>query len=102
MLTLVEVKTGLQKAVATGSARKKDISIIGGALTGSGIGALGGGYTSTDIGKITSFALLDAFRKLTRDAQGRIAAPVPAAAAAPLTGTAVSTGATPATGASAQ
>ena len=41
MLTLVEVKTGLQKAVSTGSARKKDISIIGGALTGSGIGALG-------------------------------------------------------------
>jgi len=76
MLTLVEVKTGLQKVVATGSARKKDISIIGGALMGSGIGALGGGYTSTDIGKITSFALLDAFRKLTRDAQGRIAPPV--------------------------
>ena len=48
---------------------------------GSGIGALGGGYTSTDIGKITSFALLDAFRKLTRDAQGRIAPPVPASAA---------------------
>lgn len=31
MLTLVEVKTGLQTAVATGSARKKDISIVGGA-----------------------------------------------------------------------
>lgn len=76
MLTLLEVKTGLQKVVATGSARKKDISIIGGALMGSGIGALGGGYTSTDIGKITSFALLDAFRKLARDAQGRIAPPV--------------------------
>jgi len=81
MLTLVEVKTGLQKVVATGSARKKDISIIGGALMGSGIGALGGGYTSTDIGKITSFALLDAFRKLTRDAQGRIAPPVAMSAA---------------------
>lgn len=81
MLTLVEVKTGLQKVVATGSARKKDISIIGGALMGSGIGALGGGYTSTDIGKITSFALLDAFRKLARDAQGRIAPPVAMSAA---------------------
>lgn len=81
MLTLVEVKTGLQKVVATGSARKKDISIIGGALMGSGIGALGGGYTSTDIGKITSFALLDAFRKLTRDAQGRISPPVATSAA---------------------
>jgi hypothetical protein len=103
MLTLVEVKTGLQKAVATGSARKKDISIIGGALTGSGIGALGGGYTSTDIGKITSFALLDAFRKLTRDAQGRIAPSVPAASApAPLAPPAASSGTASATGASAQ
>lgn len=110
MLTLVEVKTGLQKAVATGSARKKDISIIGGALTGSGIGALGGGYTSTDIGKITSFALLDAFRKLTRDAQGRIAPPAPASAApaplappaAPVAAPAASSGTTSATGASAQ
>jgi hypothetical protein len=103
MLTLVEVKTGLQKAVATGSARKKDISIIGGALTGSGIGALGGGYTSTDIGKITSFALLDAFRKLTRDVQGRIAPPIPAVSApAPVAPPVASTGAAPATGASAQ
>ncbi|MDX3911612.1 MAG: CsgG/HfaB family protein [Sphingobium sp.] len=103
MLTLVEVKTGLQKAVATGTARKKDISIIGGALTGSGIGALGGGYTSTDIGKITSFALLDAFRKLTRDAQGRMAPSVPAAAApAPLAPPAASSGTAPATGASTQ
>ncbi len=87
MLTLVEVKTGLQKVVATGSARKKDISIIGGALMGSGIGALGGGYTSTDIGKITSFALLDAFRKLARDAQGRIAPPVATSAAPALVAT---------------
>jgi hypothetical protein len=74
MLTLVEVKTGLQTAVATGSARKKDISILGGAaLTSAGIGALGGVYTSTDIGKITSLALLDAFRKLATTAQNRIA-----------------------------
>jgi hypothetical protein len=81
MLTLVEVKTGLQKVVATGSARKKDKSIIGGALMSSGIGALGGGYASTDIGKITSFAFLDAFRKLARDAQGRIARPIATSAA---------------------
>jgi len=87
MLTLVKVKTGLQMVVATGSARKKDISIIGGALMGSGIGALGGGYTSTDIGKITSFALLDAFRKLARDAQGRIARPVATSAAPALVAT---------------
>ena len=87
MLTLVEVKTGLQQAVATGSARKKDLSIVGGAaLTGAGIGALGGAYTSTDIGKITSLALLDAFRKLTQNAQARIAPPAPPAAPSPADG----------------
>ncbi|MGT2516566.1 hypothetical protein ACVOMT_22335 [Sphingomonas panni] len=82
MLTLVEVKTGLQQAVASGSARKKDLSILGGGiLAGAGIGGLGGSYASTDIGKITSLALLDAFRKLTTDAQARI--PVPAVATTP-------------------
>ena len=79
MLTLVEVKTGIQQAVATGSARKKDLSILGGGLlTNSGIGALGGSYTSTDMGKITSLAMLDALKKLMTQAQGRLA---PAAAA---------------------
>ena len=74
MLTLVEVKTGIQQAVATGSARKKDLSIFGGgALTNAGVGALGGAYTSTDMGKITSLAMLDAFRKLTTQAQARLA-----------------------------
>lgn len=74
LLTLVEVRTGIQQAVATGSARKKDLSIIGGGLsTNAGVGALGGAYTSTDMGKITTLALLDAFRKLTTDARGRLA-----------------------------
>lgn len=81
MLTLVEVKTGLQQAIATGSARKKDLSILGGGiLMNAGVGALGGSYTSTDIGKITSLALLDAFRKLTTSAQSRIAVAAPAPA----------------------
>ncbi len=83
MLTLVEVKTGIQQAVATGSARKKDLSILGGGiLTNTGIGALGGTYTSTDMGKITSLAMLDAFIKLTTQAQSRLA-PVASAPPAP-------------------
>ena len=74
LLTLIEVGTGIQQAVATGSARKKDLSIIGGGLsTNAGVGALGGTYTSTDMGKITTLALLDAFRKLTTDARDRLA-----------------------------
>ncbi len=82
MLTLVEVKTGIQQAIATGAARKKDLSILGGGLlTNSGIGALGGNYTSTDMGKITSMAMLDAFIKLTTQAQSRLA-PVGSAVAA--------------------
>ena len=76
MLTLIEVKTGIQQAIATGSARKKDLSILGGGLlTNAGVGALGGAYTSTDMGKITSVAMLDAFVKLTNQAQTRLPQP---------------------------
>lgn len=83
MLSLVSVDTGLQEAVATGSARKKDIGVVGGGLLlGLGVGALGGTYGSTDIGKITSLAVLDAFRKLITDVQARLPAK-PAAATAP-------------------
>ncbi len=88
ILTLVEVKTGIQRAVATGSARKKDLSILGGGiLANAGVGALGGAYTSTDIGKVTSLALLDAMRKLLTDARATMppmAAAVPPAGAAPI------------------
>lgn len=83
MLSLVSVDTGLQEAVATGSARKKDIGVVGGGLLlGLGVGALGGTYGSTDIGKITSLAVLDAFRKLIGDVQARLPAK-PAAVTAP-------------------
>ncbi len=84
MLTLVNVRTGVQTAVATGAARKRDVTVVGGGLLLSlGVGALGGAYTSTDIGKITSLALLDSFRKLTVDAQARIAPPAAAVSTAP-------------------
>ena len=55
----------------------------GGLLTNSGIGALGGSYTSTDMGKITSLAMLDALKKLMTQAQGRLAPAAAAAAPAP-------------------
>lgn len=80
LLSLIDVDTGLQEAVATGSARKKDVGVVGGGLLlGLGVGALGGTYGSTDIGKITSIAVLDAFRKLILEAQARL----PQQAAAP-------------------
>ncbi|MBT0671114.1 hypothetical protein HT136_22330 [Novosphingobium profundi] len=72
MLSLINVKTGVQEAVATGAARKKDTKIIGGGLLlDLGIGALGGAYTSTDIGKVTSLAMLDAYRKIATTAKLR-------------------------------
>jgi curli biogenesis system outer membrane secretion channel CsgG len=86
MLTLIEVKTGIQQAIATGAARKKDLSILGGGLlTNAGVGALGGAYTSTDMGKITSIAMLDAFVKLTKQAQARLPQPsAPSAGSTPV------------------
>lgn len=75
LLTLVDVNTGIQEAVASGSARKKDVGVVGGGLLlGLGVGALGGTYASTDIGKITTLATLDAFRKLIEDARPRLEA----------------------------
>lgn len=73
LLTLTSVKTGVQEAVASGQARKKDIGVLFGGLSGLGVGALGGSYASSDMGKITSLALLDGFRKLVLDAQTRLA-----------------------------
>ena len=67
VLTLTNVRTGIQEAVAEGSASKKDMAFAVGALgIGSGVGAggAGGAYASTDIGKIVSAAFLDAHNKL--------------------------------------
>lgn len=41
-------------------------------MLGLGIGALGGGYVSTDIGKVTTLAMLDAFRKLVTESQSSL------------------------------
>ena len=75
LLALIEVKTGLQVAIASGSARKRDVGLFGGGVLG-GMGGLGGTYSSTDIGKVTAIAALDAYIKLVDDARQRIPAPV--------------------------
>lgn len=80
LLTLSKVSTGVQEAVASGQARKKDTGLVLGGLLGLGVGAIGGGYESTDIGKVTAAALLDGFNKLVIQVRAR--APVAAAAAA--------------------
>ncbi len=63
LLTLTNVRTGVQEAVAEGSASKRDIS-FGGLGFARGVGLGGGSYESTDIGKITAAAFLDAHNNL--------------------------------------
>ncbi len=65
LLTATNVRTGVQEAVAQGSASKSDISWGGGGWAGP-VAGLGGSYESTDIGKITAAAFLDAHNKLAR------------------------------------
>ena len=65
LLTLTTVKTGVQAAVATGSARKKDINwAAAGGIGAMMVGGLIGGHQNTDMAKMTAAALLDAFNKL--------------------------------------
>lgn len=71
LLSLTSVASGIQEAVASGQARKKDIGVLFGGLSNLGVGALGGTYASSDMRKITALALLDEFRKLIADASTR-------------------------------
>ena len=67
LLTLTNVRSGIQEAVAEGSARKSDVGFGVGALAvGASVGGAGGGgsYTSTDIGKIIMAAFVDGHNKL--------------------------------------
>ena len=63
VLTVTDTRTGVQVAIAQGSARSTDLGGLG--LGGvSGFGGLGGGYSSTDEGKVVAAAFLDAFNNL--------------------------------------
>lgn len=63
MLSATNVRTGVQEAIAEGSASKRDIGFGGLAWLGPVAGG-GGAYESTDIGKLTAAAFLDAHNKL--------------------------------------
>lgn len=67
LLTLTNARSGVQQAVAEGSASKRDIGFnVGGLLLGAGVGIGGGGgaYTSTDIGKVVMVAFVDGLNNL--------------------------------------
>ncbi|HYE47134.1 MAG TPA: SH3 domain-containing protein [Caulobacter sp.] len=72
LITLVDARTTEQVYVAEGTAKKRDIgwSAGGGAIgLGAIIGAVGGGYSDTDIGKIISAAYFNAFIDLVNHIQ---------------------------------
>ncbi len=79
VLTVMNVRTSEIDAVAEGSASKKDISFLAGAGYGFG-GAVGGGYEDTEVGKVVTYAFLDAYRQIVTQLGGL---PADAAAAAP-------------------
>lgn len=79
VLTVMDVRTSEIAAVAEGSASKKDISFLAGAGYGFG-GAVGGGYNDTEVGKVVTYAFLDAYRQIVTQLGGL---PDNAAAAAP-------------------
>lgn len=79
VLTLMNVRTSEIQATAEGSASKKDIGFAVGAGYGFG-GAVGGGYEDTEVGKVVTFAFLDAYRQIVTQLGGL---PESAAAAAP-------------------
>ncbi len=88
VLTLTDVRSGLQISAAQGTATARDMS-IGAALFGAGSGgALGGalgGYSNTPEGKVIAASMMDAYNNVVRTVRGM--PPLPSVAA--LRGTAV-------------
>ncbi len=81
LITLVNARTTEQEYVAEGTAKKTDVGFGGGGWGGS-FGAIGGGYSNTDVGKVISAAYFNAYIDLIGHMQG--GAPGEAAAAAPI------------------
>ena len=67
VLTVTDVRSSEQVAMAEGSAKKTDMGwgASGGLFTGGGIGAAGvGGYANTEIGQVVTLAYLQAYTDL--------------------------------------
>lgn len=79
VLTVMNTRTTEVEATAEGSASKKDIGFAAGGGYGFG-GAVGGGYEDTEVGKVVTYAFLDAYRQIVGQLGGL---PADAAAAAP-------------------
>ena len=66
LLTLTNVRTSVQEAIAQGSATKSDLAVGGFGWIG-GVAGGGGTYESTDIGKIVALAFTDAHNNLVSE-----------------------------------
>lgn len=73
VLTVTDVRSGLQVSAAQGTATARDMD-LGGALFGWGGGVGGamglGGYSNTPEGKVISAALMDAYNNVVRTVRG--------------------------------
>lgn len=67
VLSLTNVRTTETIAVQDGYAAKNSLSFGGGGFFGGGVGAIGGGYDSTDIGRIVTLAFIRAYSKMVTD-----------------------------------
>jgi hypothetical protein len=65
LLTLVDNRSGVQLAAAEGSAKNWDFGALGG-LVGSGLGAVGGGYSNTAEGKVIVAAFMDSYNGIVK------------------------------------
>jgi len=73
VLTLTDVRSSEQVAVAEGSAKKTDIGFgaSGALFGGSGLGGAGvGGYANTEIGQVITLAYLQAFNEIVAQLGG--------------------------------
>lgn len=72
VLSLTNVRTTETLATVEGYAAKNDISFGGGGgfFGGVGVGAIGGGYENTDVGRIVTLSFLDAYSKMVNELGG--------------------------------
>lgn len=73
VLEVMNMRTTEGVAFAEGTASKKDLSFGGAGFYGFG-GAVGGGYEDTEVGKVVTYAFLDAYRQIVGQLGGATAA----------------------------
>lgn len=84
VLTLTDVRSGLQVSAAQGTATARDMSLgasLFGAGLGGGLGGAIGGYSNTPEGQVIAASLMDAYNNVVKTVRGM--PPLPSVGAAP-------------------